>query len=237
MPGWIALAALLALLCTAFLLVCVFAAGQPGTAGLWDVTMIGGYSALFALFQMFFLTGRPLDRPVYEGRFFLRLHEYTAYLILLLVIAHVIGGVWAEPLLWRDIWPPVLPVMQTGALASLLLVILAVVSQPRWKLAVFRNARIFRYCHYGLAAILLCVTGLHAWQAGFRIATPALTFSLVGMSALALAVPLLVRALPVQSRRGEKRLRNTAALAVPVVIILGCVGLLVPVLCAMWLNR
>ncbi|MCE0743791.1 ferric reductase-like transmembrane domain-containing protein [Acetobacter sicerae] len=237
MPGWIALAALLALLCTTFLLACAFAAGQPGTAIMWDIAMIGGYSALFALFQMFFLTGRPLDRPLYEGKFFLRLHEYTGYLVLLLAVVHVIGGVWAEPLLWRDIWPPVLPVMQTGAFAILLLVILAVVSQPRWKLAVFRNARIFRYCHYSLAAVLLCMTGLHAWQADFRIATPVLTFSLIGLITLALIVPLLVRALPVPVRRGEKRLRNTADLAVPVVVILGCIGLLLPVLCAVWLNR
>ena len=203
---------------------------------MWNTAMIGGYSALFTLFQMFCLTGRPLDWPAYEGKFFIRLHEYTGYLILSLVAAHVIGGLWAEPLLWRDIWPPVLPVMQTGVSATFLLLILAVVSQPRWKLVIFQNARAFRYCHYGLAAILLCVTGFHVWQADFRISKPAMTFSLAGMSALVLGVPFLMRATPNQLRERGKRLRNTAGLAIPVVVILGCVGLLAPVLCAVWLG-
>ncbi|AQS83578.1 MAG: ferric reductase-like transmembrane domain-containing protein [Acetobacter aceti] len=237
MPGWIVLAALFVLFFIVFLLVFTFGGGQPGVAGVWDVAMIGGYSALFVLLQMFFLTGRPLERPFYEGKFFIRLHEYAGYLVLLLIVAHVGGGLWAEPLLLQDLWPPALPVMQTGVLASFIVIILAIVSQPRWKLAVFRNARIFRYCHYGLAAALLCLTGLHAWQADFRTAMPALTVSLAGLSVVALAVPLSVRVLAARPRRGGRRQRKTAGFALPVVVALGCVGLLVPVLCAVWLDR
>ncbi|NHN87730.1 ferric reductase-like transmembrane domain-containing protein [Acetobacter conturbans] len=239
MQSWMTLSLSLTLLYLLFFGLFGFGTGQPALTRGWDFAMLSGLSAIFAFLALFILTGRPFRKPAYEGKFFMRLHIFLGYLASLFVAVHVGGSLLCEPLIWQDIWPPVLPLMQTGLLSSILLIVMLTTSHTGTRRLIFGNSRFFRYAHYGLAGVLLCAASFHAWQAGFRISGHTIPYILALVTLATLASPAVNRCfLPERAPRTQKRrIRNTTRLAVPAVTVLCLAGILTPILCVLWLHH
>ncbi|GEN61240.1 ferric reductase-like transmembrane domain-containing protein [Acetobacter nitrogenifigens] len=208
----------------------------PTLGLLWDVSMLCGFSALFVLLQMFALTGRPLSTPFYEGKFFIRLHEYGAYMLLAFVAWHIGFSLWAEPQLLEDLLPPITGVMQTGVVAATLLAIATFASLPPVRRAAFGTATLFRRSHSVCATLLLCASGAHAWLAGLRLAGfwPSVAFAALAGGAVAL--PWASRQAVRPHRPPGKRARDTARFAAPVAMVMLSLGVALPFLGAALLH-
>ncbi|MBO1361823.1 hypothetical protein J2D73_18735 [Acetobacter sacchari] len=208
----------------------------PTLGLLWDMAMLCGFSALFVLLQMFALTGRPLSTPFYEGKFFIRLHEYGAYILLAFVACHIGFSLWAEPLLLEDMLPPVTGVMQTGAVTLMLLAVATFASLPPVRRTAFGTARLFRRCHSVLATLLLCAAAAHAWLAGLRLDGFWSSVVLAVPVGVALTLPWAARWAARPHRTPGKRARNTARFAAPVAMAILSLGAALPLLGAALLH-
>lgn len=230
LPEWTVLTLILIAFSGSVTLCGLHATDMPMENAVWLFAMSCGFPCLAAILQMFALTGKSRRFPRYEGRFFLRLHEWTAYLLTLFLLLHILLAVRAEPLLWRDMWPPAGRVMQTGLAAVILLPLLILSSRTRIRKHLFGSADSFRRWHYAGAVLLLLFSVLHVILSDLSLVGG---LWIVGLIALAMLTVLLPR------RRGKhttkekiSRQKNTRDYAFPVVFWLGLAGLLVPLLAA-----
>ncbi|NHO53041.1 hypothetical protein GOB87_03565 [Acetobacter estunensis] len=216
----------------------VAVAGMPGLGQGWDFATLSGFFALATIIQMFVLTGKPLPWPRYDGRFFMRLHVGLGGLVMLFMILHVGGVLLAEPLVWKDIWPPVSRAMQAGVLAWLSLLFLLLISGKRIRGRMFGTIALFRSWHQAAAIFLLCSAGLHGWWSGYRIHNTHVLVGWIFMICLATFSPVLRKAIhrsEVQ-RHALRRVRGMSWAAIPVIIGAGAGSVVALWLCVLWLN-
>lgn len=180
--------------------------GMPGLGAGWDFAMFSGFLVMAILLQMFVLTARPLPWPRYDGRFFMWLHIGLGWLAVVFLALHIGGALMVEPLVWKDIWPPILRSMQAGVVGCMVVVFLMLTSGKRMRGKIFGAISTFRLWHHGLAMIVLFAAGLHGWWSGYRLGAPCFA-ALVGCGIV------VVAAFP-SFRRWEATRRHSAVTVV-----------------------
>ncbi|WP_236200045.1 ferric reductase-like transmembrane domain-containing protein [Pseudomonas pseudonitroreducens] len=164
MPALIARLALGCLLPVAILL---GLGAMPGLGYAWDFANAAGLLGACLLGLLFVIAGRPQPRPLYEGKFFLRLHRDLGFAAVALLLVHIGVLLVDEPLLIEDLLPSAPGYMLAGLASAILMLVLAISSlnrvRPRWS----RSAASFRRWHYGGSLLALLLMAVHVLGAGY----------------------------------------------------------------------
>lgn len=218
MPALIARLALGCLLPVAILL---GLGAMPGLGYAWDFANAAGLLGACLLGLLFVIAGRPQPRPLYEGKFFLRLHRDLGFAAVALLLVHIGVLLVDEPLLIEDLLPSAPGYMLAGLASAILMLVLAISSlnrvRPRWS----NGAASFRRWHYGGSLLALLLMAVHVLGAGYYSGG-------VWKGVLLVALMLVVAVWPRLPKPGNGisgRKRNTAqratwfALAASIVIV------------------
>lgn len=218
MPALIARLALGCLLPVAILL---GLGAMPGLGYAWDFANAAGLLGACLLGLLFVIAGRPQPRPLYEGKFFLRLHRDLGFAAVALLLVHIGVLLVDEPLLIEDLLPSAPGYMLAGLASAILMPVLAISSlnrvRPRWS----NGAASFRRWHYGGSLLALLLMAVHVLGAGYYSGG-------VWKGVLLVALMLVVAVWPRLPKPGNGisgRKRNTAqratwfALAASIVIV------------------
>ncbi|MBD9518098.1 ferric reductase-like transmembrane domain-containing protein [Pseudomonas sp. PDM22] len=201
-----ALFARLALGCLLPVAILLGLGAMPGLGYAWDFANAAGLLGACLLGLLFVIGGRPQPRPLYEGKFFLRLHRDLGFAAVALLLVHIIVLLVDEPLLIEDLLPSAPGYMLAGLASAILMLVLAVSSlsrvRPRWS----SSAASFRRWHYGGSLLALSLMAVHVLGAGYYSGGVWKGALLV---ALMLAVALWPR-LPKPANGVSGRKRNTA---------------------------
>lgn len=216
-----ALIARLALGCLLPVAVLLGLGAMPGLGYAWDFANAAGLLGGCLLGLLFIIGGRPQPRPLYEGKFFLRLHRDLGFVAIALLLVHIVVLLVDEPLLIEDLLPSAPGYMLAGLASAILMLVLAVSSlnrvRPRWS----SSAASFRRWHYGGSLFALLLMAVHVLGAGYYSGG-------VWKGVLLVALILVVAAWPRLPKPGNGisgRKRNTAqratwfALAASIVIV------------------
>lgn len=217
---------LLPLLVLCGLLATVLFLGQklPANGPLWDSAMACGFMAYGLLAFLFLLTGRPLRIPFNDGKFFTVAHRLFGYVAGLLVVLHVGLSLWAEPLTARYLLPGGPGYMLAG-LAGLLLVALAIgPSVPAMRGWIWRKAVRFRQAHGVVALGLLGLASFHITGARLHVQGRGQMAAIAVIAACCAVVPWIGRHGTLPRSSGHRR-RNTAPVAVRLVVAVGAASL------------
>ncbi|MDG9855014.1 ferric reductase-like transmembrane domain-containing protein [Pseudomonas nitroreducens] len=203
MPALIARLALGCLLPVAILL---GLGAMPGLGYSWDFANAAGLLGACLLGLLFVIGGRPQPRPLYEGKFFLRLHRDLGFAAIALLLVHIVVLLVDEPLLIEDLLPSAPGYMLAGLASAILMLVLAISSlnrvRPRWS----SHAASFRRWHYGGSLLALLLMAVHVLGAGYYSAGVWKSALLIALMLVAAAWPRLPR--PANGLSGRKR--NTA---------------------------
>lgn len=218
MPALIARLALGCLLPVAILL---GLGAMPGLGYAWDFANAAGLLGACLLGLLFVIAGRPQPRPLYEGKFFLRLHRDLGFAAVALLLVHIGVLLVDEPLLIEELLPSAPGYMLAGLASAILMLVLAISSlnrvRPRWS----NGAASFRRWHYGGSLLALLLMAVHVLGAGYYSGG-------VWKGVLLVALMLVVAVWPRLPKPGNGisgRKRNTAqratwfALAASIVIV------------------
>ncbi|MGE9762769.1 ferric reductase-like transmembrane domain-containing protein [Pseudomonas sp. PDM20] len=201
-----ALFARLALGCLLPVVILLGLGAMPGLGYAWDFANAAGLLGACLLGLLFVIGGRPQPRPLYEGKFFLRLHRDLGFAAVALLLVHIVVLLVDEPLLIEDLLPSAPGYMLAGLASAILMLVLAVSSlsrvRPRWS----SSAASFRRWHYGGSLLALSLMAVHVLGAGYYSGGVWKGALLV---ALMLAVALWPR-LPKPANGVSGRKRNTA---------------------------
>ncbi|MCP1626826.1 ferric reductase-like transmembrane domain-containing protein [Pseudomonas nitroreducens] len=162
-----ALIARLALGCLLPVAVLLGLGAMPGLGYAWDFANAAGLLGACLLGLLFVIGGRPQPRPLYEGKFFLRLHRDLGFAAVTLLLVHIAVLLVDEPLLIEDLLPSAPGYMLAGLASAILMLVLAVSSlsrvRPRWS----SSAASFRRWHYGGSLVALLLMAVHVLGAGY----------------------------------------------------------------------
>ncbi|MDN6859810.1 ferric reductase-like transmembrane domain-containing protein [Pseudomonas sp. CAN2814] len=162
-----ALIARLALGCLLPVAVLLGLGAMPGLGYAWDFANAAGLLGACLLGLLFVIGGRPQPRPLYEGKFFLRLHRDLGFAAVALLLVHIVVLLVDEPLLIEDLLPSAPGYMLAGLASAILMLVLAVSSlsrvRPRWS----SSAAGFRRWHYGGSLVALLLMAVHVLGAGY----------------------------------------------------------------------
>ncbi|QRY78066.1 ferric reductase-like transmembrane domain-containing protein [Pseudomonas sp. PDNC002] len=140
---------------------------MPGLGYVWDFANAAGLLGACLLGLLFVIGGRPQPRPLYEGKFFLRLHRDLGFAAVALLLIHIVVLLVDEPLLIEDLLPSAPGYMLAGLGSALLMLVLAISSlnrvRPRWS----NSASMFRRWHYGGSLFALLLMAVHVLGAGY----------------------------------------------------------------------
>lgn len=216
-----ALIARLALGCLLPVAVLLGLGAMPGLGYAWDFANAAGLLGGCLLGLLFIIGGRPQPRPLYEGKFFLRLHRDLGFVAIALLLVHIVVLLVDEPLLIEDLLPSAPGYMLAGLASAVLMLVLAISSlsrvRPRWS----SSAASFRRWHYGGSLLALLLMAVHLLGAGYYSGG---VWKGVLLVALILVVAVWPR-LPKPGNGISGRKRNTAqratwfALAASIVIV------------------
>ncbi|MDH1010725.1 ferric reductase-like transmembrane domain-containing protein [Pseudomonas nicosulfuronedens] len=216
-----ALIARLALGCLLPVAVLLGLGAMPGLGYAWDFANAAGLLGGCLLGLLFIIGGRPQPRPLYEGKFFLRLHRDLGFVAIALLLVHIVVLLVDEPLLIEDLLPSAPGYMLAGLASAVLMLVLAISSlsrvRPRWS----SSAASFRRWHYGGSLLALLLMAVHVLGAGYYSGG---VWKGVLLVALILVVAVWPR-LPKPGNGISGRKRNTAqratwfALAASIVIV------------------
>lgn len=201
-----ALIARLALGCLLPVAVLLGLGTMPGLGYAWDFANAAGLLGACLLGLLFIIGGRPQPRPLYEGKFFLRLHRDLGFAAIALLLIHIAVLLVDEPLLIDDLLPSAPGYMLAGLASAILMLVLAVSSlsrvRPRWS----NSAASFRRWHYGGSLLALLLMAVHVLGAGYYSAGVWKGALLIALMLVAAIWPRLPK--PANGIRGRKR--NTA---------------------------
>lgn len=216
-----ALIARLALGCLLPVVILLGLGAMPGLGYAWDFANAAGLLGACLLGLLFVIAGRPQPRPLYEGKFFLRLHRDLGFATVALLLVHIGVLLVDEPLLIEDLLPSAPGYMLAGLASAILMLVLAISSlsrvRPRWS----NGAASFRRWHYGGSLLALLLMAVHVLGAGYYSGG-------VWKGVLLVALMLVVAVWPRLPKPGNGisgRKRNTAqratwfALAASIVIV------------------
>lgn len=179
---------------------------MPGLGFAWDFANAAGLLGACLMGLLFVIGGRPQRRPLYEGKFFLRLHRDLGFAAVALLLIHIGVLLIDEPLLIEDLLPSAPGYMLAGLASAILMLVLAVSSlggvRPRWS----SSAVSFRRWHYGGSLVALLLMAVHVLGAGYYS-------SGIWKGALLVALMLAVAVWPRLPKPGNGisgRKRNTA---------------------------
>ncbi|MGC4011434.1 MAG: ferric reductase-like transmembrane domain-containing protein [Pseudomonas sp.] len=162
-----ALIARLALGCLLPVAVLLGLGAMPGLGYAWDFANAAGLLGACLLGLLFVIGGRPQPRPLYEGKFFLRLHRDLGFAAIALLLVHIIVLLIDEPLLIEDLLPSAPGYMLAGLASAVLMLVLAISSlsrvRPRWS----SSAASFRRWHYAGSLLALLLMAVHVLGAGY----------------------------------------------------------------------
>lgn len=229
-----ALSLKIALFCLLPLAALLLLDAMPGVALRWDFANAAGLLAAILLLLLFYLNGRPLQRPHYDGKFFHALHRDLGYAAIALLALHVGMLLYDEPLLLNHLLPSAPGYMLAGLGAALALLLLVPLSLVRVRRRLWRDHRQFKRWHYGAS---LAIVGLIAWHvlgAGFYVHAPWKVALWVLLTLAMLIWPRLPRHATERSR--ERRRRNSAPLATRLSVAVALLGLLLAGLFALLAN-
>ncbi|MBD9500478.1 ferric reductase-like transmembrane domain-containing protein [Pseudomonas sp. PDM17] len=205
-----ALIARLALGCLLPVAVLLGLGAMPGLGYAWDFANAAGLLGACLLGLLFVIGGRPQPRPLYEGKFFLRLHRDLGFAAVALLLVHIVVLLIDEPLLVEDLLPSAPAYMLAGLASAILMLVLAVSSlsrvRPRWS----SSAASFRRWHYGGSFLALSLMAVHVLGAGYYSGGVWKGALLVALMLAVAAWPRLPK--PVNGISGRKR--NTAQRAI-----------------------
>ncbi|NVN37327.1 ferric reductase-like transmembrane domain-containing protein [Komagataeibacter swingsii] len=226
-------------LCAAYsvLLLCFWPYSVMRLSIAWEASMLCGFSALFFLLTLFALTGRPLPEPFFDGRFFLTLHRWLAWLFVGLVALHAGGIIWVDPQTLYDVWPSGAPGMQFGAAAAALAVVTPCLALQRVRRGLYATAAMFRRSHALLAMAVLGASVFHVVATQVHVALWWQVWMCVGIAMVACVLPVGERSLLARlpTRHGGRRRRlHTAYLARRLAGVMLCVAACETVVFVLW---
>ncbi|MBE7729294.1 ferric reductase-like transmembrane domain-containing protein [Komagataeibacter sp. FXV3] len=226
-------------LCAAYsvFLLCFWSCGVMHLSTAWEGSMLCGFSALFFLLALFALTGRPLPEPFFDGRFFLTLHRWLAWLFVGCVALHAGMVIWVDPQTLYDLWPSGAPGMQFGAAAALLAVITPCLALQRVRRGLYATAAMFRRSHALLAMAVLGASVFHVVATRVHVARWWQVWMCIGIAVVACVLPVgerwLLARMPAR-HDGRRRRLHTAYLARRLAGIMLCVGAFETVVFVLW---
>ncbi|GAN95380.1 hypothetical protein Geu3261_0020_043 [Komagataeibacter europaeus NBRC 3261] len=226
-------------LCAAYsvFLLCFWPCGIMHLSTAWEVSMLCGFSALFFLLTLFALTGRPLPEPFFDGRFFLTLHRWLAWLFVGMVALHAGVVMWVDPQTLYDLWPSGAPGMQFGAAAAVLAVATPCLALQRVRRGLYATAAMFRRSHAMLAMAVLGASVFHVVATRVHVALWWQVWLCVGIAMVACMLPVgerwLLARVPTR-RDGRRRRLHTAYLARGLVGVMLCVAASETVVFVLW---
>lgn len=207
---------------------------MPGVALRWDFANAAGLLAAILLLLLFYLNGRPLPRPRYDGRFFQALHRDLGYVATSLLALHVGVLLYDEPLLLNYLLPSAPGYMLAGLGAASLLVLHVLLGLLHVRRRLWRDHRQFRRWHYGSSLVILGLIAWHVLGAGFYTQAP-WKVGLWLLLALTMSIwPRVPRRAGEQS--DERRRRNSVPLAARLSLAVALSGLLLAGLFALVAN-
>lgn len=171
----------------------------PAGGFLWDLLNGLGFAALAILVFLGWDSGHPASQPR------LRLHSNLAVAGSLLVVAHAVGFLVADPLLLEYLKPTAPLGMLAGLLAALAMLAVTVTSYPTLRRRCYGTYQRFRWWHRTAGIVLLGLSLWHAVAAGYSVGSvPGTGWS--GIARLVLLLPF-VALLPLAAvyRRAEHR--------------------------------
>jgi len=212
--------------------VIVFFNASPGLGFSWDFANLMGFFSLVLCGSLFFLTGRPLKRPRFDGKFFMTIHEFLGYALIATATVHITFTIYAEPLVLQELLPSGSWYMLSGLAATILMLLLAILSSPKARKKLFKNHKKFKNIHYIASCLALTLSGLHVFGASYyansRFKIVFITFLVV----FAIALPRLNRKDPLTIPRRKK----TAHLGRRLSLIIAITGLAISSLYAALAN-
>jgi len=212
-----ALIARLALGCLLPVAVLLGLGAMPGLGYAWDFANAAGLLGACLLGLLFIIGGRPQPRPLYEGKFFLRLHRDLGFAAIALLLIHIAVLLVDEPLLIDDLLPSAPGYMLAGLASASLMLVLAVSSLSRVRLRWSSSAVSFRRWHYGGSLFALLLMAVHVLGAGYYSGGLWKGALLVALTLVAAIWPRRPR--PANGIRGRQR--NTAQRATWFVLVAG----------------
>jgi hypothetical protein len=155
---------LLAIASLVVLLVGLLPDGGPSGGIAWDLLVAAGYMGLVLLAFLGWESEVPASRPR------LRLHRNLALLATVLVVAHAIGFVLADPILIEYLLPTAPLYMLVGVVAGIGLLIVTTSSLPGPRSAVYGGFPRFRRWHRLLFGVVLGGAVWHTLGTRFTLA-------------------------------------------------------------------
>lgn len=155
----------------------------PAGGFLWDWLNGLGFAALAVIVFLGWDSRSPARQPR------LRLHSHIATLGCVLVVAHAVGFLIADPLLLEYVKPKAPASMLAGLVAALAMVAVTVTSYPGYRLRCYRTFARFRWWHRLAAIGLLGLSLWHIVGAGYSVG-PGPGSDRTWLVRLALLVPL-----------------------------------------------
>ena len=135
----------------------------------WDFANALGYLAAGMFLALFIYSGQRRSFPPFSGRFFIRLHHHLGYAVLLLVLLHVGVLLVREPVLIEHLKISAPTYMLAGLVATILVVLLTLISVQAIRRKLWKNYTLFRFIHAFTGMAILAFTAWHilgsAWYA------------------------------------------------------------------------
>lgn len=200
---------LFVLACASTLGIFFFLSPQPGLTPLWDLSNAWGYLGATLLLMVFIFTGRPLESPFYEGKFFMSLHRDLGFGIGLLIGLHIVFHLLNEHAVLEYMLPSAPGYMLAGVAAALLTTLILSLSLLKTRRRLWSDHSRFKTCHFWIAALILVLTGIHILGSGFYSQTGWKRVAWCALTVAALWMPYLASRRSSKNGLGGGRVRNT----------------------------
>lgn len=208
---------------------------QPAAYLLWDLANAIGYIVTALVILLFIFRCQPMSSPPFSGRFFVNLHRDLGYGALALTLLHVAILLFHEPLLVEHLKPTAPGYMLAGLGASILLLLLVILSLPTVRRKLWSDYRRYRTLHLWLALGVMLLLYIHLLGSGYYLNSLWKQLLLVAAACLVLAWYGLNRSRPKPNAVNETRRLRGGGIAATLICAAGItLALLLATLLAVW---
>jgi len=133
----------------------------PTVTLFWDMANVMGYIATGIFLLLFIYVSRPHSFPPFSRYFFTHFHRDMGIAALLLVAAHILILLIAEPLLLEHLKLTAPWYMLAGLAGTILMLLLIITSLMRYRKKIWRDNEQFRKVHKWLSVLTASLIAAH----------------------------------------------------------------------------
>lgn len=157
---------------------------EANTAGLqWDLLNTMGFLAFGLSLLLFFELGKRRENSQhrFKGLFYINLHRFVAYVVLGLAVGHSIAFLVLEPVTINYILLSAPMYMLAGLAALIVLLVLVLSSETKFRRFLFDQYKRFKYFHAVLAVLYIVLVWVHLAYSKFYL-TLSISLAFLSMS-------------------------------------------------------